>query len=187
MQKVVFTGGPSSGKTTTLNMVSNMRPELSIIPEQATLVIKEELAKQSADPDYQLKVPWTDYTAFNEVNVARMVQAEAAIPDDAGTVLLDRSIVDAVGYLHVHGLSAGSGPTVKRARAAGYDLALYFESISEFEETEVRRDKDLTEDIGREVLRAFEENGIDIVHVKLDTEENRAKFIIAELAVRGLL
>jgi predicted ATPase len=86
--RVVFTGGPCSGKTTLLEQLA--LKGLTIIPETARIIIEQEQRRDSEI------LPWRDLYGFQE-RVARVqLEQEHSYYDD--NLLLDRGVIDGHGF-----------------------------------------------------------------------------------------
>lgn len=86
--RIVFTGGPCSGKTTLLEQLASRG--LTIIPETARIIIEQEQRKDSEI------LPWRNLYSFQE-RVAR-VQLEQEHSYEDSQLFLDRGIIDGHGF-----------------------------------------------------------------------------------------
>ncbi|VVB79594.1 AAA domain protein [uncultured archaeon] len=86
--RIVFTGGPCSGKTTLLEQLA--LKGLTIVPETARIIIEQE---QKRDSEI---LPWRNLYGFQE-EVAR-VQLEQEHSYEGRHLFLDRGVVDGHGF-----------------------------------------------------------------------------------------
>src|ERR1019366_10304963 len=104
MRKIILSGGPSTGKTTTFELLKEAYKDAFFVEEAAEIVIKRELAKQEKNPDYEPIMPVTKFRKFAQLVIEQQLASEEAIPNDAELVFLDRSFIDNLGYLAINGV-----------------------------------------------------------------------------------
>lgn len=94
----VLTGGPGTGKSTTLDELA--RRGYTVLPEAARAVIDEQ--RRAGSP----YVPWTtddaDYAHFQSLIVERQLAQERAAPE--GLVFLDRGLPDVIPFYEGRGI-----------------------------------------------------------------------------------
>ena len=89
--KIILTGAPSSGKTTTLNALREKLKDdkkYHFVEEVATRYIEEE---QKAGHD-----PFKDIVKLEEIVMARQIKEEDAVNEEDSCSILDRSLIDDV-------------------------------------------------------------------------------------------
>jgi predicted ATPase len=173
----VLTGGPGSGKTTLLSVLSQRG--YRCVPEVARLIIQEQMETGG------IALPWHDTRRYSEIMLERSIAAflqSAAIPE---TAFCDRGIPDTLGYVRLIGLAdldaaaATASRTFRYARtvfAAPPWRAIYV--------TDKERKQSFAEAIKTydTVVRVYEELGYRIVELPLCTAEERADFVLQNLA-----
>jgi len=99
MKKIVLSGGPGTGKSTLFELLKTAYPTAYFIDEAAEKVIKQELAKQSAQRAYEPKIPSTNYKEFAQLLTKQELKDETSIPNGTELVFMDRCLIDNVGFL----------------------------------------------------------------------------------------
>lgn len=166
MRKIVISGGPSTGKTTIFEMLNNTFPDAYFVNEAAETVIKRETAKQKEDPSYTPIMPVSNYREFVPLVMAQQITNEEAIPNDADLVIMDRSIIDNLGYLAHYGLSEYENEVHRRIRTCGYTLAFFCDWLGKVEQNDIRQEtyeEGLA--IHRHLETAYHESGMPVVHL----------------------
>lgn len=92
----IITGGPGSGKSTLIDALAAAGVATSA--EVGRAIIREQVA---AGGD---ALPWADERAFAELMLPREVAAHAAALASGVTTVLDRGVLDVIGFLRVSGL-----------------------------------------------------------------------------------
>jgi predicted ATPase len=178
MHRVIISGGPSTGKSTTFELLKTTYPEAHFVDEAAEQVIKRELAKQANDPNYDPALPVLNYDRFEPLVVAQQLKAEAQIPDESDLVFLDRSLIDNLGYL-AHNHLEGRIPEVERhAQAARYTIAFFCDWLDKFERTEIRQET--AEEgfiIHGHLEAAYHNSSVPVVHLPPVSVEERLTII----------
>ena len=177
MKKIIITGGPCVGKTTTINLLK--QPGVHVIDEVPRDIIAAELRKKECDASYDPIVPWTKLKEFQHLIIKEQLRHEATIPDNTHTVILDRALGDIIGYCRV----AGQSPPNELAsliKKAGYSTVIFLEQLPEYmTDAERKEDPVLAKKIHDEILNAYKELGFDVVVVPPfhKQEKERAEFV----------
>lgn len=178
MRKIVLSGGPSTGKSTTFEMLRQTYSDAHFVEEAAELVIKRELEKQRADPSYTPIMPLTHYRKFTPLVIAQQLSSEANIPEDTELVFMDRSLIDNLGYLEYNRITEHVSMVRRHAKAAGYAIAFFCNWLGKLEQTEIRRE---TEEEGLAIHRhletAYHSSGVPVVHLPAVSVEERLTII----------
>lgn len=176
----MITGGPCSGKTTLLGILSGQ--DYCVVPETAELIIKDQL-ENGGDmvPSNPLR-----REEFQDVLMRRQLETEKAIIGD-GLYILDRALPDNVAY----NLLDGNRPTenlLDLSRSADYDCVFFLEQLPFYETSEVR--KESYEDAKKlsTLLRyVYNSLGYDVVDVSpMGSANDRAEFIVDTIKNKGL-
>ena len=104
MHKIPISGGPSTGKSTTFEMLKSVYSDAHFVSEAAETVIKRELSKQQEDPTYVPIMPVTNYRKFAPLVMAQQQADEESIPEGVDLVFMDRCVIDNLGYLAHNGV-----------------------------------------------------------------------------------
>jgi predicted ATPase len=170
MYKIPISGGPSTGKSTIFDTLTQKYPDAHFVYEAAEIVIKRELTKQKEEPGYEPIMPVTNYRKFAPLVMAQQKENEDAIPEDADLVIMDRCVIDNLGYLAYNGITDYVSEVNRRARAANYTMAFFCDWLGFFEQTEVRRE---TEEQGLAIHRhlesAYHSSNINVIHLPAAT------------------
>lgn len=183
MHKIVISGGPSTGKSTTFDMLRGSYCDAHPVVEAAELIIKDEQAKHKIDPTYEPVLPVTNYRKFVPLVLETQRILEANIPDGTEMAFLDRSFIDNLGYLAHHGLEEFVPEVEKHIKAACYTLAFFCDWLDNFEQTEIRHE---TPEVGlaihRQLETAYHAADIPVVHLPKVSPEERLVIIKETLA-----
>ncbi len=169
MPKYVITGGPSSGKTTTVEELE--RREFEIVHETAAEVIKEMQSegKDVAEHFEELQ------TRIFELQLA----TEAALGD--GVHFLDRSIIDGLAYRKARDLDLPK-ERIEAAKKTKYDKVFLMELLP-FVEDGIRFESSIEEvlAIQEQTKQTYEEYGYEVILVPVMSVIDRVKFILQHL------
>lgn len=166
MKKIIITGGPHTGKTTLLEGLRSELPNVYFIDEPAELLIGEERNKTAENPGYEGIYPWNRYPEFAKLVMQKSIELEQAIPSDAEIAILDRSIVDNIGYARAYGWENLIPEVMRLARAANYSSALFCDFVGEYSQTAVRSESESQARLTHAyLLGAYKQVGVDVVHV----------------------
>ncbi len=94
--RIVITGGPGSGKSTILEMLRSLKPELHLVPEVATILMGQvgiSPMGNAADLARFQKAVFSTQITFEDASTA---EAKAR---NKTKVITDRGVVDSVAYL----------------------------------------------------------------------------------------
>ncbi|MEK6853204.1 MAG: AAA family ATPase [Nanoarchaeota archaeon] len=173
MEKYLLTGGPGTGKTTTLNELVKLGH--AVVPESARIIITEEMGKPAGI------LPWTDLQEFQKLVVARQLRLEnEAIPGRPEKLFLDRSLVDNLAYAEVGNVMVPPG-IYTAIEQADYNRVFYLEQLSGYvQDKERKEDSELAERIHKKLYDVYDRLGFDIVRIPPCGIEERVEMILAE-------
>lgn len=186
MRKVILSGGPHTGKTTLMN---GLRRELTtgvhFVPEPAEILITEELEKEARQPGYNGVFPTTRYSEFVSLVIAKSVELEESIPSGTRTAILDRSLIDNIGYARLNGQEQLVPDILRLVTEAQYSTALICDFVGEYTQTAVRPESwEFAQAIHEHLLDAYYEAGIKVVHLPAVDVESR--LVLAMTAIENI-
>ena len=172
MAKCVITGGPSSGKTTLVSLISQLGHE--VVPESAEQIIDGQL-KQGGD-----MVPWNAARRqeFQEELIRRQIEVEVGIKGD-GLYFLDRAIPDNIAY-NLYDGNTPSDYLLKSSRNGGYDCVFFLEQLPFYEQTKFRRETSQeAKRLSFLLSEVYGSLGYEVVNIApMGSAERRAEFIM---------
>jgi predicted ATPase len=183
MLKIPISGGPHTGKTTLLEALRVQHEDAYFVKEPAEIIIAEEKQKEEERGGYQGIYPIGNYPAFAPLVVAKSVELEAEIPINAGIVFQDRSLIDNVGYGMLNNFVELIPEVEKHVRAANNSFALFCEPVGTYTATEIRHeDPEQALETHEALSRAYDESGIEIVHLPAVSVPDRLQLVKDALA-----
>jgi len=159
MKKYVLTGGPCSGKTTLLDELG--KRGYSIVEETARKIIKSHSNLSHKEKQERI--------------FKSQLEIESSLRDEI--YFLDRSLIDVVAYSRFHNTEPPSLLKTTRLEKR-YDLVFVLEMLK-FKKDEVRIEQN-EEDAKwahRNVIKAYQEYGYNLIFVPKGSVEQRADFI----------
>jgi predicted ATPase len=168
----VITGGPSSGKTTTIDLLT--KQGFTVAPEQATAIIAEELAAGRTLAEVR-----AEGEKFQREILKRQIAHEASLSPDE-TVFLDRGIPDGLGYERY--LQLERDPELHAAsQNARYRKVFLLECLPVKIDWNRHEDAQVQQEIHDEIRRTYIELGFELIDVPHLSPEERVAFILDRL------
>ncbi len=170
----VITGGPSTGKTTLLNLLS--KKGYMTVPEAARLLIDREMAKGKT-----LEQIRADEAAFQE-EIARMKQViEAELSTNTQTVFLDRGMQDTLAYLRHYDFEVKDW-VHDALKAATYNKVFLLDPLPLYEKDYARsEDEAFVQQIDDLLYEAYVLFGMEPVRVPALSPSERINFILKHI------
>ncbi len=134
MKKVVITGGPYSGKTTTIEYFKD--EGYTIIPEAAIMVIEELNEKfGSAEETRKWRSNPKNLIPFQELISKKQIELEAEITQNVNSkgFFFDRSVIDGIAYCKYRNIEP-SEFILNAAKERNYDLIIILDTLTKFDE-----------------------------------------------------
>lgn len=162
MKKYAITGGPHSGKTSVLNMLSERG--FTVLHETARLIIQEDQERKKKVHSYVVIYPWEDQNRFCRLCYQRQLVREKDLEGEI--IFLDRSLVDNIAYAEVAGVDLGK-TIYKDIKDANYEKKVfYFELIKGYKKDDQRKDNiKQTLAVHNKLREVYERLGYNVISV----------------------
>ncbi len=173
MIRVVITGGPSTGKTSLINALSNSG--YPTFNEAARKIIQQQLTLKSN------KVPWDNILGFSKLVLAEQINDFKSANSDL--VFYDRGIPDIIGYIN-HGQQKIFDHLKSSNKINRYDHVFILPPWEDIYKTDNERRESFKEAklIYNEIEKAYIRSGYHPVKVPFESVNNRIKFILNKLS-----
>lgn len=172
---VVFTGAPSSGKTTTIECLEKLG--YRYMPETARAHLERELAKGRS-----LEQIKSDQKKFQQNLLHEKIKMEKKLPPDE-LVFLDRAIPDSISYYKISGIDPHEA--MEASKKFRYKNVFIFDRLP-FEADGVRVDNDqIAAELDRMLENDYRLMGYEPTRVPVMPVESRVKFILGALGLPG--
>jgi len=169
MKEYVLTGGPGTGKSTTIEKLVGSGNY--VINEVATYIIERNKANNGP-------LPWTDRDSFQKQVLEQQTRWEAEVPEGIEKVFLDRGMADGLAYYKMDNLEPPA-ELVEAARKANYAKVLVLEPLKSYEQTTTRReDAETAKKLHELIKQTYRELGYDVESIGAGTPEERARMIL---------
>jgi predicted ATPase len=168
----VITGGPGSGKTTTVNLLSARGYTTTI--EHARHYIDSQ--RQNGKTVEEIRKHQEEF----QMRVLEMqIEQEAALAPDE-LVFLDRAIPDALAYYRFLNLPV-SQKLVDALQKVNYRKVFVLEVLPLVQDYARREDEAAQKKIHQLLIEVYESLGLPVVHVPVLPPEERVQFILAHM------
>lgn len=167
-----ITGGPSSGKSTTVALLSQRGHRVS--PEVARTILDEQVALGRTVAEIRAAGE-----EFQEMILARQIELESSF-DPAELIFLDRGIPDGLGYERFLQLEPNRAIT-EAASNARYRRVFVLETLHLHDDGSRIEDEADQRGIHDNIVAVYTELGHDLVEVPVMSPEDRVEFILARL------
>lgn len=175
VRKYVLTGAGCTGKSTMIYMASDK--SIYTIGEAAEYIIERELKKDESEQ----VVPWKDLYGF-QIKVANtQTMWEREIPQDTQIALLDRGVIDGLGYCS-EGKIQPPQELEAAVKNAKYEKVFILDPLEIYQNTEIRReDREKTARLHAEIEKAYRVAGYNPIRVPVMPKEQRLEYILTQL------
>lgn len=168
----VITGGPSSGKTTTIELLRERG--FHVTHEQASDIIAEELARGRTLLEVRADGDW-----FQREILKRQLEDEATLlPTE--TVFLDRGVPDGLGYERYLKLTPNP-ELLKASQHARYRKVFLLENLPVKVDWNRHEDAQVQQAIHDSIRATYLELGFELIDVPAFSPNERVTFILENL------
>lgn len=173
--RVVFTGGPGSGKTSVIELLCHMGYQSA--PEVGRKVIQAQIKSIGN------ALPWLDKTAFRNEMVLEEINNYKNFGNTEIT-FYDRSIIDSYGYSKLERISISEHLLAKCGELVYYRKVFIFPPWEEIYQNDAERKQDFNEAVAtyHEMVSAYTKFGYDLIEVPKVSVKERAQFIVSKLS-----
>jgi predicted ATPase len=175
IQRFVVTGGPSSGKTTLINLLKN--EGFIVFNEVARSVIKQELEAQSNN------VPWINNAGFSELVIQK--QMNDYFKATSKVNFFDRGIPDVLGYMNHYDTKQNYKDIYQIALNHPYHSTVFLcPPWEKIYHTDSERKESFEEacKIHQEILKIYQSLQYKVIELPLVSSEKRIEIIISHIA-----
>ncbi|MCS3458287.1 MULTISPECIES: AAA family ATPase [Aeromonas] len=173
---IVFTGGPGSGKTTTIDCLKALGYQC--VDEVGRKVILQQLAIDGC------ALPWMDKVAFRDEMIREELECFSHHQGNQGLVFFDRGIIDSYAYSKLEGLPIPSA-LLNTCHLARYHIDVFifppWESIYS-NDSERKQSYAEAVDTYLEMVAAYQTFGYSLIEVPKASVSERVEFILRSLA-----
>lgn len=175
---VILTGGPGTGKTTTLLELE--KHGLRHAPEVARQIIREQVQAGGS------ALPWADREAYTRLMLQRSIESFRAHCAVADLTFADRGLPDTLAYARLIGLT-GIGPIERACRRYRYAATVFVAPPWEAIYVTDSERKQTYEEVGRthdHLVRTYLDCGYELIELPRLPPAGRAEFILDALRRR---
>lgn len=175
--RVIFTGGPGSGKTSAIELLCQMGYQSA--PEVGRKVIQAQVESQGS------ALPWLDKIAFRDEMVLEEINNYENF-GDTEIIFYDRSIIDSYGYSRLESIPISELLLAKCGELEYYHKVFIFPPWEEIYENDAERKQGFNEAVAtyHEMVNAYTKFGYDLIEVPKASVKERVQFIVSKLSDR---
>jgi predicted ATPase len=170
----IFTGGPSTGKTSVLNELKKRGHY--VVAEAATDTIQKGL-------DSGVQAPWLEADFQIKISTLHAQREQQALQSGASRVFFDRGPLDSLCYMLFYGKQDTRNQVVDLINQ-GFKIGRYqaivffFDDLGFCENNEIRHEDQIeAQALAKQFIADYESLGFTIVRVAVASIEDRAAFI----------
>ncbi|RYA23553.1 ATP-binding protein [Malaciobacter halophilus] len=172
--RIIFTGGPGSGKTSVIEFLSSLG--YASAPEVGRKVIQTQVKFQGT------ALPWQDKIAFRDEMVLEEINNYESL-GNLVTTFYDRSIIDSYGYSKLEKIPVSNFLLTKCYELNYYRKVFIFPPWEAIYENDVDRKQDFNEAVATyyEMVSAYNKFAYELIEVPKVSVKERAEFILNNL------
>lgn len=177
LEKYVLTGGPGTGKSTTLAELA--KKGYQTVPEAARLVIQEEQGKEGGILPC---LPWTNLYEFQRRVLERQLDLESRL--NPAVAFLDRGGLDSIAYCW-QGRIETPPEVLKAARERHYHGVFVLEPLPNYIQDQERRENlNTARELHQYIQDVYRKYGYQPITVPVLPVAERAQFILQQLKLQ---
>jgi predicted ATPase len=177
--KYVITGGPSSGKTTTINELK--KRDFIVVEESARDIIEAD-KKQGKNIERTSENMDNRQTRILNLQLKReSIVEEKAEEFGYESIFLDRSVVDGIAYYHLVGLPPSKRLLEDSRKEKTNYCVIFFLEMLPYVKDDIREDEKTAEKIAQLLYETYEKLGYKIIKVPVMPLQERVKFILKHI------
>ena len=170
VKKYAIVGGPCSGKTTTINLLSGKGYQ--VVEEAARVIVQKEREKGAS------LFPWIVIDKFQLQILRRYLEKENAFEE--GYVFSDRGIGDGLAYYYHEGIRPPK-ELVDAVKKKRYKKVFFLEPL-EYVTDKVRNEgREVASKVGMRILETYKKFGYRVIEVPVMPVEKRVEFILKNI------
>jgi len=167
----VITGGPCSGKTTTINELAKLG--YLTVPETARIYIEKELAKGRILEEIR-----KNEDKFQRKVLEMKIKIENKLPKEQ-IIFLDRAIPDSISYYQIYGLNLEE--VIKVCEKGRYKKIFFLEQLP-FEKDSARiEDGKTANKLSKFLKESYKNLGYEVIDIPAVSVEKRVQRILREI------
>ncbi|MBD8511114.1 ATP-binding protein [Photobacterium sp. WH24] len=169
--RVVFTGGPGSGKTSVIKFLEQLGYPSAT--EVGRKVIQTQVERNGG------ALPWKDKVAFRDAMVLEELN-NYKVNDNTVLTFFDRSIIDSYGYSQLEQIAV-SELLLRSCRELTYHKNVFiFPPLETIYKNDIERKQDFNEAVAtyHEMVNAYKKFGYELIEVPKLSIRERAEFIL---------
>ena len=173
--RVTFTGGPGSGKTSVIELLCQMGYPSA--PEVGRKVIQAQVESQGT------ALPWLDKSAFRDEMVLEEINNYENLGDSEIT-FYDRCIIDCYGYSKLECITISDLLLAKCCELEYCRKVFIFPPWEEIYKNDAERKQDFNEAVAtyNEMVSAYKKFGYELIEVPKVSVKERAQFILSKMS-----
>ncbi|MCK5825015.1 MAG: ATP-binding protein [Ichthyobacteriaceae bacterium] len=172
-QKVIFTGGPGTGKTSVINELE--KHGYNCVPEASRQILKEEMEKDSD------ALPWIDILKFSEIAINRIKNQfhDFDIPSKNDFAFFDRGLPDVLAYMRHDDVEIPEQFNKLSKELRYHDIVFLFPYWDTIYETDSQRveDSKTAKTLESYLKHSYEILGYEVIEIPKVSIEERVNFV----------
>jgi predicted ATPase len=169
--KHVITGGPGIGKSTVINLLTDLG--YKTVPESARYVIEREQRLGTR------MLPWLDLSSFQRLVMDKQLEMECVLPQKVA-VFLDRGLADGLGYCAKAGIEPP--PRLVELSQRRYGKIFLLDPLPSYENDAVRlEDAEEAKVIHQSISEVYQSLGYELIKVPVLPPDERVEYILARI------